>query len=142
MTENEIKSKLEVLKEWVGDISLTRQDMQNVIDEVIKSLEELKQYRAIGTVEDLKTMKENGAFTGVELASLACMQMKLRDYQAIGTVEELKALKERNKPAKVIEHKTQRLTHWLCGNCGSEFYSGQTFCDECGYPADWGDLLV
>ena len=41
MTENEIKSKLEVLKEWVGDSSLTRKDMQNAIDEAIKHAREV-----------------------------------------------------------------------------------------------------
>ncbi len=39
MTKNEIKSKLEVLKDWVGNDSLTRQDMQNAIDEAIQALE-------------------------------------------------------------------------------------------------------
>lgn len=39
MTEQEIKSKLEVLKEWVGNDSLTRQDCQNAIDKAIKIVE-------------------------------------------------------------------------------------------------------
>lgn len=72
MTENEIKSKLEVLKEWVGDVSLTRKDMQNVIDEAIKALEEVQEYRAIGTVEEIK-----------EKLAL------LEKYEELGTVEEL-----------------------------------------------------
>ena len=49
--------------------------------------EEREQYRAIGTVEELQSMKDNGAFTGVELAQLAAMQMKLKNYEAIGTVQ-------------------------------------------------------
>ena len=56
-------------------------------------LEELEQYRAIGTVEELQAMKENGAFSGVELAQIAAMQMKLKKYMEIGTLEEFKALK-------------------------------------------------
>lgn len=58
-----------------------------------EALEEVKAYRAIGTVEDLKTMKENGAFTGVELAQILAMQMELKKYQSIGTVEELQEMK-------------------------------------------------
>lgn len=58
MTENEIKSKLEVLKDWVGNVSLTIQDMQNVIDEAIQALEEIQQYRAIGAIEEFKALKE------------------------------------------------------------------------------------
>ncbi len=60
---------------------------------MIEALEEVKAYRAIGTVEDLKTMKENGAFTGVELAQILAMQMELKKYQSIGTIEEFKAIK-------------------------------------------------
>ena len=60
----------------------------------IQALKEIQQYRAIGTVEELKSMKENGAFTGIELAQLAAMQMRLKEYLAIGTIEEFKTLKE------------------------------------------------
>ena len=60
-------------------------------------MEEVQQYRAIGTVEELQTMKEHGGFTGVELANIAAMQMKLKEYEVIGTPEELqKAEKEEN----------------------------------------------
>lgn len=64
--------------------------------------EEIQQYRAIGTVEDLKSMKENGAFSGVELAQIACMQIKLKEYEAIGTIDEFKALKEKSVAKKAI----------------------------------------
>ena len=60
----------------------------------IKALEEIQQYRALGTVDELKSMKENGAFAGVELAQLAAMQMRLKEYESIGTVEELTETKE------------------------------------------------
>ena len=63
----------------------------------IDILQELEAYRAIGTVEELKSMKENGAFTGVELAQLADMQMSLKEYLAIGTIEEFQALKLENE---------------------------------------------
>lgn len=41
-------------------------------------------------------MKENGAFTGVELAQILAMQMELKKYQSIGTIEEFKAYKQGN----------------------------------------------
>ncbi len=59
----------------------------------IKALEEVQQYRALGTPEDLKAMKEHGAFTGTELAQLAAMQMRLKEYERIGTPEELQDMK-------------------------------------------------
>lgn len=59
MSGNDMKVKLEVLKDWVGNDSLTRQDMQNVIDEAIKVLEENQKYHAIGTVEECTEAVEN-----------------------------------------------------------------------------------
>ncbi len=53
-------------------------------------VEKLAEYEAIGTVEELKSMKENGAFTADELVQLACMQMYLKDYKSIGTVDDLR----------------------------------------------------
>lgn len=46
----------------------------------ITALIENQQYKAIGTVEELRSMKENGAFSGIELAQIAAMQMKLKAY--------------------------------------------------------------
>lgn len=62
-------------------------------DMAIKALEEVQQYRELGTPENLKAMKEHGAFTGTELAQLAAMQMRLREYERIGTPEELQDMK-------------------------------------------------
>lgn len=60
-------------------------------DEYIEELEaEIEQYRAIGTIEELQTMKDNGCFTGFELAQIAAGQKLLKEYQAVGTVEECK----------------------------------------------------
>ena len=58
-------------------------------DMAIKALEEIQQYRAIGTVEDIQTMKDNGSFSAVELAKIAVMLKRLKDYEAIGTVEDI-----------------------------------------------------
>ena len=44
-------------------------------------LEELKSYKDIGTPKELKELKENGAFTGLELAKLAIMQKELKEYK-------------------------------------------------------------
>ena len=71
MEENEV---LELLKR-----SKRQNDMVGILpgadigNTIIKALEALQQYRALGTPEDLKAMKEHGAFTGVELANIAAM---------------------------------------------------------------------
>lgn len=44
-------------------------------------LEELKSYKDIGTPKELKELKENGAFTGLELTKLAIMQKELKEYK-------------------------------------------------------------
>lgn len=128
----------------------------------------LKDYENIGTVEELEEAKTqfdniNSAVEGMvaiglcndedakeSILSLIKYQKsiqalealeEIQQYRAIGTVDELKALQEKNEPKKVIEHETPYFVHWQCGNCGAEFYSGQIFCDDCGHPADWGELL-
>ena len=55
-----------------------------VLEYISKALEEIQQYRAIGTVEQLKTLQEDYW----KLNEIS------KEYSAIGTVEEFKALKE------------------------------------------------
>ena len=50
-------------------------------EQIAEWLEELKSYRDIGTLKELKELKENGAFTGLELAKLAIMQKELKKYK-------------------------------------------------------------
>lgn len=50
-------------------------------EQIAEWLEELKSYKDIGTLKELKELKENGAFTGVELAKLAIMQKELKEYK-------------------------------------------------------------
>ena len=56
-------------------------DCAGKYEQVAKWLEELKSYRDIGTPKELKELKENGAFTGLELAKLAIMQKELKSYK-------------------------------------------------------------
>lgn len=91
----EIEKRLE--KMFGGELTLTKYvdeleralkepDNPHPINARILTYEDAKmwdEYRAIGTVEDLKSMKENGAFTGIELAEIVAMQMKLKEYQQL-----------------------------------------------------------
>lgn len=106
----------------------------------IDILQELEAYRTIGTVEELKSMKENGAFTGVELAQLAAMQMRLKEYSAIGTIEEFKALKEKSVARKI---RGTRFEEAICPRCESELFDtywafgGIHYCSNCGQAINW-----
>lgn len=50
-------------------------------EQIAEWLEELKSYKDIGTLKELKGLKENGTFTGLELAKLAIMQKELKEYK-------------------------------------------------------------
>ncbi len=55
----------------------------NQYDQLAEWLEELKSYKDIGTPKELKELKENGAFTGLELAKLVIMQKELNKYKEL-----------------------------------------------------------
>ena len=87
--------------------------------------------------------KENGAFTGMELAQIAAMQMKLKEYQSIGTVEECRIAVERMQPKKpiYIEAESVRYTDsYRCPACGGTFAGTGIagYCYRCGQAIDWG----
>ena len=128
MTESEV---FEHIGDLAGDYKCFDEKISHQESLILCNLiEEVQQYRAIGTVEDIQSMKDNGAFSGVELAQLAVMQMRLRDYQAIGTIEEFKALKEKNVAKKPIIHglgqrycpvcKCGGADHFYCARCGQK----------------------
>ena len=87
MAENEIIKMLEVEKAYMD--SHGGRSQSEALAYAIESVKEIQQYRAIGTVEELKSMKENGAFTGVELAQLAAMQMRLKSIQQSALLKNL-----------------------------------------------------
>ena len=103
----------------------------------IKALEEVQRYRAIGTPEELQTMKEHGGFTGVELAQIAAGQMKLKEYRAIGTPEECRAAVEK-QTAKKVEIWNDGSEHCPCCDKNNS-YLGFKVCIECGQLLDWNE---
>ena len=72
-------------------------EQKDALATAIKALEEIQQYRAIGTVEELKELKYNGAFSGIELANIAASLAELQKYQVIGTVDQCREAVERMK---------------------------------------------
>ena len=67
----------------------------------IQALEEIQQYRAIGTVKEIKIREAQ--FARLSEGYLSDLTL-LREYQSIGTVEELQALKERNMPKEAFAY--------------------------------------
>jgi len=101
MTENEAISVLNMI-EAHGSLPIKAKKM------AIQALEEIQQYRAIGTVEDMAFYKkcydeESYEYCG-EYGTDNCgckdriehLEKKIAEFEEIGTIEEFKALKEKN----------------------------------------------
>lgn len=123
---------------YEGGFDDTDCELGQAFNIAIKALEEVQQYRAIGTMEELQTMKEHGGFTGVELANIAAMQMKLKEYEAIGTSEECRTAREKQIPKK--PDFTEDKIFVLCPCCnGKGLLDKQKYCDNCGQKLDWSE---
>lgn len=116
MTENEAIKGLETLKyqcKHNGECG-TCNVCCSAIPLAIQAIEEIKQYRAIGTVEELEAMKK-GTLSAMELVDIWCVLEDLKKYSAIGTIEEFKALKEKSVAKKPFQPFG---THsYKCSNC-------------------------
>ena len=94
-------------------------ECRDIVREAIKALEEVQEYRKIGTVENLKTLCDLFGLNGFK---------KLEEYQKIGTVEECREAVEKQKGKKVSE---------ICGAFGEEYE-----CPECGSPLSNLDVFA
>ena len=129
----------------------------DILTKTNKALEEVQQYRAIGTVEELKESKEqydniNCAAKSIQLSGLCDFEnakgkiiseikrnyeCSLRDYEAIGTPEECRAAVEKQTAKKPI-----RNDKCTCPSCGTHnevikkrrntVYSDIVYCWHCG----------
>ena len=125
----------------------------DVYEFVINSLEELEQYRAIGTVEEIKEIlqiisegqddvDESGISTGL-LHTL----LEYAEYAKIGTVEECQQARERQIAKKVNNRTLLRdlngnpyAVRGDCPNCGNvNLVSSANYCNACGQKLDWSE---
>ena len=94
-------------------------DLVKAFEIAIQALEEIQQYRAIGTPTQI-------------YEKIGGLDVELGKYHEIGTIEEFKALKEKNTPKKVA----YQGEHEKCPNCGSFHVFGK-HCTECGQAVDY-----
>ena len=119
----------------------------------ISALEEIQQYRAIGTVEEIKDIlqiisdgqddvDESGISTGL-LHTL----LEYAEYKKIGTVEECREARERRIP-KILDiwgdgydnEGNMIYDMYDCPNCGKSYemeYEEYKYCPSCGQAIDW-----
>lgn len=76
----------------------------------ISALEEIQEYRALGTVEELAEI-QNTYFV---------LDQRVRKYEKLGTLKELREAIEKQKPTQATKN---------------EVYSQA--CPKCGYPVKW-----
>lgn len=111
-------------------------EMHDAAQIAIKALEEIQQYRAIGTVEELKESKEqydiiNCAAKSIQLSGLCDFEnakgkiiseikrnyeYSLKDYESIGTPDECRAAAEKQKAKKPKEYEDKFYGCPVCGN--------------------------
>ena len=146
MTENERKA-IDVLQDMItegqsnGDVIVARDDEEE-LKTAIQALEEIQQYRAIGTVEEIQkkteelerwhtdrineNIKNPFAYTSTSICHncdrkdeyIEELEAENAEYKSIGTIEEFKALKEKNEDC-IIKHLTNECSY------------NETGCSDC-----------
>lgn len=121
MTENEAKAFLEIEKQCINrncdrncakcDIVQKVEDLNSAYDTAIKALEEVQQYRQIGTVEECREAVEKQT----------AKKPTLIDYK---------------KYANFVDNAHFLRDAYWCPNCKQVVRSG-SFCDGCGQKLDW-----
>ena len=151
MTENE------AIKEFKENIELPfGYSISNEASEIaISALEELEQYRELGTVEEIEEIlqiisegqddvDESGISTGL-LRTL----LKYAEYAKIGTVEECKEAVNRQQAKKpniwgdgYDDNGNLIYDMYDCPDCGDSYeidYYRYDYCPNCGQKLDWSD---
>lgn len=108
----------------------------------IQALEEIQQYRAIGTVEEIKQAKKYIDLKRQHKTPTNTIDV-CAEYVAIGTVEECREAVERQKPKKP-EDVEYDYSYFICPVCGdgiyvSDDYEIHKFCLNCGQAIDWSE---
>ena len=118
------------------------------IDVAISAMQELHEYHKLGTLEEIKLLKETH-LTGVELAQISCMLKQLAEYEKIGTLKEVREAVEKQNP-KTPTYEGDGYApdgsfvwdEWICPRCGTSYevdYDEYDYCPNCGQSIDWSE---
>lgn len=140
MNENEAIERIKYRMHTAGQVA--GENGMEDLEMAIKALEEIQKYHAIGTPEELRTMREYGGFSGIELAKIAAALTGLKEYQQLGTLEECRAAMEKQtaKKVKSISQVKDGDSYvgliGRCPCCEDILEEGTVYCD-CGQKLDW-----
>ncbi len=105
---------------------------ENAYAMAIKALEEVQQYRAIGTLEELKAAMKY-VYLAKKHGTVGQVIENCVKYEEIGTPEECRAAMEKQTAKKPIVHQ--------CPACGNAvMLSDGKCCSNCGQRLDWSDV--
>lgn len=130
-------------------LNITKEELIEAMGMAIKALEEVQQYRAIGTPEELKAAMKY-VYLAKKHGTVGQVIENCVKYEAIGTPEECRSWKEKQNAKKVISFDYNNGTvNYGCPVCKRKIISkidgnwcGGTFneyCDRCGQKLDWSD---
>lgn len=109
-------------------------DMGQAIRIAVFALQEIQQYRELGTIEKIKLW--------IDLFGLDCFD-ELAVYRKIGTVEECREAVEKQKPRKPLGGRDINGNEYeICLKCSAIVRDGEwraDYCPDCGQAIDWSD---
>lgn len=138
MTENDAIRYLDITKTFREDGNVGELQKQ-MCETAISALKEVQQYREIGTVEEIKSVKKyidlkkkcGTPGNTIDLCS---------EYVAIGTVEECREAVEKQKPKKPTDFDGD-YGYFVCPSCGctimADRFKDHKYCLNCGQKLDW-----
>lgn len=143
MTENEAIECLKCYRAQSGT------SFPEEIEMAVNALEEIEQYRAIGTPEELKAAMKY-VYLAKKHGTVGQVIENCVKYEAIGTVMECREAVEKQTAKKVTSFDYHNGTvNYGCPVCKRKIISkidgkwcGGTFneyCDRCGQKLDWSD---
>lgn len=116
---------------------------------IIKGFEELEQYRAIGTVEEIKRVQKYSALAKKH-TTIGKVIDSCAEYEDIGTVEECREAREKQTKKNPniwgdgYDNEGKMIYDMYdCPNCGKSYeidYSDYDYCPNCGQAFDRSDI--
>lgn len=122
----DIEKAIEIQKSFVTEYKCEeKEESEDIREFMIVALEELQQYRQIGTVDKCRmTMDE---------------LIELQEYLKLGTVNECWEAREKHTPKEPIIKTINGIMCTACPKCFCFSIPESKYCSNCGQALKWGD---